>query len=452
MQALITRLKQWFSRQPGEEALPTQRFLDVIEGDAPEAIEAARDWVQPADVVALSAYYWRLSDWSQKRAVVEILQDQYHADLPGMMLDFLRIPVAGDDERTELAQAIALGFVDEQYDRFMTYYNDRELLTQDVQTVLRQRGLQAEPPAQKQPAALGPARPTIDASGPPDQRLLDGATRGDLAAVQQALSEGANVNAAIAGGDYAGCSALIMALMRQRFAVAAYLIEQGADVNYKRPAQHTPERSRGQTALWWAANHGHLPLAQELISRGAEVNTPDHHGGTPLIKAAGSGHLEMVRYLAANGADLYAEISDGRNAFHLAVTDGRTSVAAYLLELGFDPNIPGGSGYTPLMVAAEHNYYELAQLLIQHGADVNAVHTGPGIYIGLRGWTPLVFAVNAGYVRMTKLLLQAGADREYRVPAGRNWQGNPMPERGLLDFAKGKRSESLAKLLQGQKG
>jgi len=100
------------------------------------------------------------------------------------------------------------------------------------------------------------------------------------------------------------------------------------------------------------------------------------------------------------------------------------------------------------MIAAENNFYDLAKLLIQQGADVNAVHPGPSIYIALRGWTPLVFAVRAGYVRMTKLLIQSGADVHYVVPAGHNYKGEPLPARQISAFAKGKRAESILKLLR----
>lgn len=38
------------------------------------------------------------------------------------------------------------------------------------------------------------------------------------------------------------------------------------------------------------------------------------------------------------------------------------------------PSESGSSGYSPLMIAAENNFYDLAELPIQQGADVNAAH------------------------------------------------------------------------------
>ena len=440
----LKRLKQLFCRWQTDDSQRVPRFLQMIKANEFEAIEGSRGRVRPQDVEPLIAFYWRLESWPQKRAVVDLLQDQYHADMPKMMLDFLRAPVAAGDEPTELAQAIALGFIDEKYDRFMTYYNDRQLLARDVQAVLRKNGLRAEPLSQPEKWTA----PKVDPTKSANQRLMDGAILGELTAVQRALSDGANINVTIGGGDHDGCSVLMMALMHKRFDVAAYLINQGADVNHKRPARHTPDRTCGQTPLWWAANQGNMALARLLISQGADVNTPDHHGGTPLTQAAGSGHLEMVRYLVERGADIHAQIYDGRKAFNLAITNGHKSVVEYLFSRGNGPNETGSSGHTPLMIAAENNFYDLAQLLIRQGADVNAVHPGPGTYAGLRGRTPLVFAVKAGYVRMTKLLIQAGADVHYQVPAGQNGRGDPVPARRLLDFAQGKRAQSIVKLLR----
>ncbi len=445
------RFKRFFLRrgavQAGMSSERLRQFTAVIEADDYVEIESARDWVQPGDIEPLIALYWQLEDWQQKRALVDILQDQFHPDMEKMMLDFLRVPCEPGDEPTELAQAVALSFMDEKYDQFMTYYNDRKRLAQDVKHVLRKNGLKAEPLPKSEKPASKPAPPP-DPNKSPNQRLMDGAIAGDVTAVIQAVEDGANVNVTIGGGDYDGCSALMMALMRKRFIVADYLIEQGADVNHRRPDKHRPNPARGQTPLWWAANHGHIPLAQKLLENGAEINASDHHGSIPLTTAASSGHLEMVRFLVEAGADIHARIYDGRKAFNLAVTNGHKRVAEYLLSVGSDPNEAGSSGYSPLMLAVENNFYDLAKLLIRQGADVNAVHPGPSMYVSLRGWTPLVFAVRAGYVRMTKLLIQSGADVHYVVPANTNHKGEALPPRRISDFVTGKRAEGILKVLR----
>ncbi len=433
----------------------------IVKANDPEQIETARDQITPRLIPYLIKKYWHEKDWGRKRAIVGLLQDQTHPNLPKLMLDYLRAPLAPEDEQTQLAQAVALGFIDECYDRFMAYYNDRELLARDVCSVLGAHGLRAEPPI-KPPPSPPRSRPEEDVSADvsPNQRLANGIFSDDQYVVELALRDGADLNIRVRNGNYKGCSGLMLAILLGRYQIAQLLIEQGVDVNFTRSdLQGNFIPGCGQTALWWAANHGHLSLAEMLIQHGALVDTPDHFGGTPLTTAASSGHLEMVRYLVGQGADIHAKLTnighasrqpDGRKALHLAARNGNLRVVEYLIEVGSNPDEPGGSGYTPLMLAAQDNSYDLANLLIQQGADVNAKHTGPGGYIALRGWTPLVFAVSGGLVRMTELLIRSGADIHYRVPAGERWDGKKLPERGMLEFVKikRKRGESIKKLLK----
>lgn len=441
-----TALAIWLWRQFRQKKHQAWQALES--GDA-EQLEQARDSITPAQVVQLIQQYWQESDWEKKQQLVTLLQDQTHPDLQPLMLDFLRIPTRPLSEEMELAQAIALGFIDEAYDHYTEYYNDRARLARDVQAVLAAHGIAVAeaPKPQNSPA---PVKPTpLPSTATASEQLLFGIAQNNLALVQQALSAGADMETLVTEGNYTGCSALLLAMAQKRFEIATYLMAQGANIHFTRSdLDEKFVQGRGQSPLWWAANHGNLPLTQELIQRGAYVDTPDHHGGTPLTCAASDGHLEVVRYLVESGADIFAKISDGRTAFHLAVTEGHTEVVRYLLQAGNDPNKSGGSGYSPLMVAAEKNFYEMAELLIQHGANVNAVHPGKGIYTALRGWTPLTFAIHAGMVRMTKLLISAGANPHYRVPPAKHWNGSDLPERSLLEFAKGKRAESIRALLE----
>ena len=457
MAGIFDKVKRIFSQPEGSSSPPSREtqtqarittYLQMIREDDFEQIESARSNIQPNEVEHLIVLYWTLEKWEEKRALIELVQDQYSDEMPKMMLDFLQAPMVLNDDPVELAKAVALGFIDEKYDRFMTYYNDRPLLHRTVRAVLNENGLKQDGEQEQKKPASKPVPQQVDPKKSPNQRLVDGAWGGNLTAVKQALADGATLDVEIGNGDYKGLTALQMALISKKFDVADFLIDQGADVNHKRPAQHTTDRTVGQTPLWWAANHDHMELAQKLIQKGAIVNTPDHHGSTPLVQAASSGHLEMTQFLVSQGADVHAKIYDGRKGFNLAITHGHKRVAEYLLTLGNNPNEAGDSGYSPLMIAAENGFLDLAKILVRQGADVNAKHLGSGIYIALRGWTPLIFAVNASYVRMTKFLIQSGADVHVNVAPGQNYRGDKYPERGVLDFAKGKRAESIEKLLK----
>src|SRR3569833_903041 len=61
-------------------------------------------------------------------------------------------------------------------------------------------------------------------------------------------------------------------------------------------------------------------------------------------------------------------------ALHLAVENGRIDVAQMLLKLGADPNHPSDmyDGWTPLLIAAGRQSRPLVELLLSHGAHVDA--------------------------------------------------------------------------------
>lgn len=413
-------------------------LLRLVKDYEPVQIESARDQITSREIPFLIKNYWREKDWSIKRGIVELLQDQTHSNLSKLMLDYLRSPLTTGDEL--LTKAIALGFIDERFNRFMQYYNDRNLLTQDIWSVLTAHGLKEERSLEPPPSPAEPKPQQNYTTGSPNQRLIEGICSNNKHEVQGAHRQGADINITVESGNYQGCSPLILAIMLHSYEITQWLIEQGADVNFIRSGS-------GQTPLWWAANHGNLLLAEALIQQGATVGNPEMKGETPLTAAASKGHLEMVRYLVERGADIHARLSDSfiedqpdnRKAFHLAAGNGHLPVVEYLIKAGNDPNEESGSGYNPLMLAVENNFFDMAVMLIRYGADVKAIHTGPGIYIAHRGWTPLVFAVHGGFVRMIKLLIDAGADIHYRVPSGK----------GLLDFVKkGKQGERIIELLR----
>lgn len=96
-------------------------------------------------------------------------------------------------------------------------------------------------------------------------------------------------------------------------------------------------------------------------------------------------------------------------ALHLAVRKGNLVEVERLIASGTPVETRDAIGSTPLLDAAWTGETEIAEFLIQHGADVNAHHRESGA-------TPLQYAVLTGHTKITRLLLDAGAklDAEYR--------------------------------------
>ncbi|MBN1233307.1 MAG: ankyrin repeat domain-containing protein [Candidatus Coatesbacteria bacterium] len=93
-----------------------------------------------------------------------------------------------------------------------------------------------------------------------DKDLLDGAEKGDLKKVREAIEEGAN----IAAINSYGSNALILAASRDHYEVAKYLVEKGCYVNVK--------QKHGWTPLMFASENGNKNIAELLLNNGAEID------------------------------------------------------------------------------------------------------------------------------------------------------------------------------------
>lgn len=325
-------------------------------------------------------------------------------------------------------------------------------------------------------AGLGVAAPLIAATGD-DQALLAAAREGNAAAIAQQLRAGADANTAEADGTrplhYAaerGDARSVQLLLTARAdprattelkatplqqgcysgnaEVVTQLVKAGADVNARDVAGETmlmacarggsPEALRvllragaeleakddnfGQTALIFAARAGNEAAVRELIKAGANVMARTQVGPTPPFRPNGGTQGKGVEKAPKRG--MRAAIAGGKTALHYAARDGHLSTVKVLLDAGAvledrDPN-----DITPLIYAASNDRVEVARLLIERGANVNA--------IDWYGRSPLWCAVDVrnrdtpqpalgpgtdreGNFALAQLLLEKGADPNTRI-------------------------------------
>jgi hypothetical protein len=119
-----------------------ERFRVLIQSEDWDGIEIARPDVRPEHAEALVELYWQQNDWLKRVAVVQLVQDQDHAALKPIMLDVLRAPLDREQDNVELTKAAALRLVDDRYDTFVRFYEDRAALHAAVREVLQSRGMQ----------------------------------------------------------------------------------------------------------------------------------------------------------------------------------------------------------------------------------------------------------------------------------------------------------------------
>lgn len=243
-----------------------------------------------------------------------------------------------------------------------------------------------------------------------DLRLLEAAKGGDMEEVKKLIA--AHPHAVFCRDvDGRHSTPLHFAAGYNRVAVVEYLLQHGADV-------HAKDKG-GLVPLHNACSYGHYEVTELLIKHGACVNVADLWKFTPLHEAAAKGKFEICKLLLKHGADPNKKNRDGNTPLDL-VKEGDQDVAdllrgdAALLEAAKKGNLARvqklastenincrdtqGRNSTPLHLAAGYNNVEVAEFLLENGADVNAQDKG--------GLIPLHNASSYGHVDIAALLIK----------------------------------------------
>jgi hypothetical protein len=164
-----------------------------------------------------------------------------------------------------------------------------------------------------------------------------------------------------------GHTALLWATSAQDKAIVSYLLHMGANPNVA--------DEDGITPLHLAVRAGDNAIVKELLAAGANPDPQDKYGSTPLVAAASGKAVDCVRSLVGARADLNLANREGADPLLLAVWFGSYEIAKMLVEHGAHPdaqNAPRND--TPLLVAVYKNRPEHAELLAAHGARINVTN------------------------------------------------------------------------------
>lgn len=160
------------------------------------------------------------------------------------------------------------------------------------------------------------------------------------------------------------------------------------------------KNDRGWLPLHTAAYHGHLQIAEILVSQGADVQARRSEGWTPLHLAALHGHSDIAGLFLKYDANPDVQKDDLSTPLHMGAQGGHREVVELLLARGADVNARKDNGWTPLHVSAYYNHTEVAELLIAHGSDVGSRDRA--------GHTPLQIAKTYGHKEVAALLRKHG--------------------------------------------
>lgn len=173
-------------------------------------------------------------------------------------------------------------------------------------------------------AACFPARA---AERPIDSALRAAAERGDLAAFETLVKQGADVNARDAQQD----SAFLLAARNGHAAVVRAALAAGADVRAL--------NRYGSTALMGPAYRGHVETVRVLLATQIDIHHVNNLGWTALLETIVLGtdsaaHRDIVRMLIERGSNVNARDSSGASALQLAEQKGQAEVARMLRAAG----------------------------------------------------------------------------------------------------------------------
>ena len=270
--------------------------------------------------------------------------------------------------------------------------------------------------AAKYLAGLIVALPVLASAEDLSSLIRGGDVRGSIAAIRA----GADVNAQQSDGS----TPLLWAVYDVDHELVQELLSHGADPNVR--------NSLGATALTEAVNLADEQMVRSLLKARADPNLGNDFGQTPLMLAASTGSLPIVEMLVKAGArvndhektrdqtPLMWAVGNGNAAVvdflirHKAEVDVRAAANDWGNQITSEPRAqyrPSG-GLTPLLYATRFGCLECARLLLKAGADINRP-TPDGV-------TPLMNAIDNLRYEMADFLLDQGANPHLIDWWGRN--------------------------------
>lgn len=255
--------------------------------------------------------------------------------------------------------------------------------------------------------------------------LLFAARQGSMDCVKMLIAAGAQVDETSADGS----TPLLVAVQNGYYDIGLYLMDHGANMNLANAKGWTALylavkiRNQETTAIPGPGTDGVLDFIRTLLDRGANPNlrikadTEIHQGmtaawlkeagATPLLRAALCGDLTVVKLLLAHHADPLIPTFDHTTPLMAASgvgwADGMLreyseeqslEVVKLLLSLGSDVNAANDHGITALHGAGFKGANQVVQILVDHGARLDALDRGEDYGFGVSStrMTPLNWA------------------------------------------------------------
>ena len=192
-------------------------------------------------------------------------------------------------------------------------------------------------------------------------RYLDAAAAGDIATVDNCLAAGVDVDAV----NRQRQTAILLAAMNRHYELVEHLIAQVADIDRQDETQLNP--------FLWGCIKNDLRLVRIMLAAGTDLDRTTRFGGVGIHPAAEKGYVELVRELLHTDINVNHTNWVGWTPLLEAIVlrDGgpaQQEIVRLLLKHGASPHMTDKYGKTPLELARELGYADIADILVAAGA------------------------------------------------------------------------------------
>jgi ankyrin repeat protein/L-ascorbate metabolism protein UlaG (beta-lactamase superfamily) len=191
------------------------------------------------------------------------------------------------------------------------------------------------------------------------QTIFETIRNGDYEKVEQMINENKGWVDSLASGY----SPLLYASVCGRDSIANFLLQNGANINYK-------NSENGWEAVHYAVAVNKISTLGILIDNGANLNTLTNENKTALHMATYYGYYDLCSFLVANKCELNVQDTSGQTALHFAIELKRDRISKLLINAGADFNLPSNKQKSAIILAIEHNCHEIVDLLQQKEAEL----------------------------------------------------------------------------------
>ena len=220
---------------------------------------------------------------------------------------------------------------------------------------------------------------------PRSKYLLSAVGDGDVGCARKWVEIGANINAK----DASGKTPLILAAKVGNLALVKFLLESSADMEIGQTAIGSLANYKfvgGRTPLIWAAANGQTKVLQHLLDSKANIAARSTTYRCSLQEAIICGHNDVAIFLIQQGAPIMNRVDEQWTPLHQAAADGHLEPLKLLIEKGADLeavtadsntwDLAEANRVTPLHLAIEHDHIECARYLIAKGANLHHRNLG----------------------------------------------------------------------------